>query len=213
MSHALCSRSGSPTQDSLRPKLLYSLSLLDVLSVHRLNMGTRASQTTVLHSAALPRYSTSATQTEAVGRQHFSASKRGEKINHSGWAFVPICHGAAITIPFPTLFVSQTKVSGCDSESNFLCRLFMQLNHYNSSYSKWHNWHVCFEKSGAVRSSCAKITHLSFRKNQQQACIHIVCIAKYFYIYLNSLFFTMQKKGNTEWQLWDGMVLNMINRK
>lgn len=79
MSHALCSSSGSPTQDSLGPKLLYSLSLLYVLSVHRLNMGTRASQTTVLHGAALPRYSTSATQTEAVGRQHFSASKRGGK--------------------------------------------------------------------------------------------------------------------------------------
>ncbi len=28
---------------------------------------------------------------------------------YSGWAFVPICHGAAITIPFSTLFVFKLK--------------------------------------------------------------------------------------------------------
>lgn len=65
-----------------------------------------------------------------------SRFKEGRKINHSGCAFVPICHGAAITIPFSTLFVFKTKASGCDRESDFLCRLFMQLNHYDSSNSK-----------------------------------------------------------------------------
>lgn len=38
-----------------------------------------------------------------------SRFKAGRKINHSGWAFVPICHGAAITIPFSTLFVFKLK--------------------------------------------------------------------------------------------------------
>lgn len=38
-----------------------------------------------------------------------SCFKERRKINHSGWAFVPICHGAAITILFSTLFVFKLK--------------------------------------------------------------------------------------------------------
>lgn len=105
------------------------------VSLHRLNMGTRASQTTVLHGAALPRYSTSAAQTEAVGRQHFSL-QREEKDKSFRLGFCSNMPRCCDHNPFFHSLCFQTKVSGCDSESDFLCRLFMQLNHYNSSNLK-----------------------------------------------------------------------------
>lgn len=144
MSHALCSSSGSPTQDSLRPQPLYSLfPFVCSVSLHRLNMGTNASQPAVLHGAALPRYSTSAAQTEAVGRQHFSLQSR-EKDKSFRLGFCSNMPWSCDHNPFLHPLCFQTKASGCDRESDFLCRLFMQLNHYNSSNLEWHHWHARF---------------------------------------------------------------------
>lgn len=110
MSHTVCSSLGSPTQDSLRPKPLYSLSLLYPLSpcidyiwgqeLHSLP------SCIVLPSPGTP--------PEQLKQRQWGDSisllfKEGGKINHSGWAFVPICHRAAITIPFSTLFILRLK--------------------------------------------------------------------------------------------------------
>ena len=145
LSHALCWSSGSSTQDSLRPQRLHSRSLLYALSPRKLNMGTRATRNPlpcmVLPSPGTPRAQLKQRQ---WGDSVSLLFKEEGKINHSGWAFVPIYHGVAITIPFSTPFVSQSKASGCDSESDSFGRLFMQLNHYNPSNLKWHHWRAHF---------------------------------------------------------------------
>lgn len=111
-------------------------SLLCALSLRRLNTGQELRS--LLSCMVLPSPGTPRAQLKQRqwGDSISLLFKEGEKINHSGWAFVPICHGDAITIPFSTAFVSQSKASGCDSESDSCGRLFMQLNHYNSPNSK-----------------------------------------------------------------------------
>ena len=88
----------------------YSLSpFVCTVSLHRLNMGTRAFTVYCLAWRCPPQVLHQRSSNRGSGETAFLASKRGKKINHSGWAFVPICHGAAITIPFSTLFVFKLK--------------------------------------------------------------------------------------------------------
>lgn len=160
MSHALCSSSGSPIADRLRLELLRSLSSLCTVSLHRLNKRARASQLTVLLGAALPRYSASAAQTEAAGRRCFLLQS-GERDKSFRWGFCSNMPRSCDHNPFFPSLCFQTKASACDRESDFLCSLFMQLNHVKTSKLIWQEWHALFlEKNRAVRYVRAMIGHL-----------------------------------------------------
>lgn len=121
------------------------LPLLSVctVSLHRLNKRARASQLTVLLGAALPRYSASAAETEAAGRQCFSLQS-GERDKSFRWGFYSNMPRRCDHNPFFHSLCFQTKASACDRESDFLCSLFMQLNHDKTSKLIWHEWHAPF---------------------------------------------------------------------
>lgn len=121
------------------------LPLLSVctVSLHRLNKRARASQLTVLLGAALPRYSASAAQTEAAGRRCFSLQS-GERDKSFRWGFYSNMPRSCDHNPFFHSLCFQTKASACDRESDFLCSLFMQLNHDKTSKLIWHEWHAPF---------------------------------------------------------------------
>lgn len=122
-----------------------ALPLLSVctVSLHRLNKRARATQLTVSLGAALPRYSASAAQTQAVGRQCFLLQS-GEKDKSFRWGFCSNMPRSCDHNPFFHSLCFQTKASACDRDSDFLCRLFMQLNHYKTSKLIWHEWHALF---------------------------------------------------------------------
>lgn len=115
----------------------YSLSpFVCTVSLHRLNTGTRAFTVYCLAWRCPPQVLHQRQLKQRQWGDSISRFKEGKKDKSFRLGFCSNMPRRCDHNPFFHSLCFRTKASGCDRESDFLCRLFMQLNHYNSSNLK-----------------------------------------------------------------------------